>query len=378
MKVGIYLGHIDPNDGGGWTFQHSILKALELVKETHHEFVLLYRSNEQPMYRLANLSLTPPVAFRIIAKLRRVLTRPSASFLNLSVVQKKIDIIWFPTYQFEPVNCPYIFTVWDLQHRLQPFFPEVSQAGEWEKRENHYLNSLKKATFVLTGTNRGAEEISLFYQIHPDRIRKLPHPLPELVDGSKLPADFPMQLIGKYLFYPAQFWPHKNHIRIIQALGILKQVNISVPVVFAGSDKGNKNHVEELAKELGVRDQIQFLGFVAAEHMTVLYSNALALVYPTLFGPENLPPLEAMSKGCPAIVSNVPGSLEQYGEAVLYFDPASAVDLADKIKMMLNPAIRQQQVEKQKSRNVYTSKNYVDDIVRILDEFAPIHETWKR
>ncbi|MFM6076259.1 MAG: glycosyltransferase family 1 protein, partial [Dolichospermum sp.] len=53
------------------------------------------------------------------------------------------------------LDYPYIMPVWDLQHRLQAYFPEVSIYGEWESREKSYLNTIRRSTYIVTGTNIG-------------------------------------------------------------------------------------------------------------------------------------------------------------------------------------------------------------------------------
>ena len=80
-----------------------------------------------------------------------------------------------------------------------------------------------------------------------------------------------------------------------------------------------------------MQKQIKILGFVKREELIALYENAMALVYATYFGPENLPPLEAFALGCPVIASSVPGSEEQIGDCALLFDPSDHSKLAEHI-----------------------------------------------
>src|SRR5947207_15976216 len=86
--------------------------------------------------------------------------------------------------------------------------------------------------------------------------------------------------------------------------------------------------VKQIIGQLDLADLVKVLGFVPRDDLTAFYCNALALVYPTFFGPENLPPLEAMALGCPVIASNVAGAEEQLGDAALLFDPKDESQLA--------------------------------------------------
>ena len=65
---------------------------------------------------------------------------------------------------------------------------------------------------------------------------------------------------------------------------------------------------------------MHFLGLVPDEDIPALYEGALALVMPAYYGPTNLPPLEAVTLGCPVIYSDLPGCREQMGDAALYCD----------------------------------------------------------
>ena len=95
-----------------------------------------------------------------------------------------------------------------------------------------------------------------------------------------------------YLFYPARFWPHKNHVVILAAMKILQDKwNIKLPCVFSGAEQGNLEYVLSYAEKLGVREQIEYLGVVPDEDLAFLYKGALALVYASAVGPGQYAPL---------------------------------------------------------------------------------------
>ena len=65
----------------------------------------------------------------------------------------------------------------DLQHRLQPEFPEVSANGEWERREYRFRNGARYATLLLADSEVGKEDLLNFYGpygVTPDRVKVLP------------------------------------------------------------------------------------------------------------------------------------------------------------------------------------------------------------
>ena len=197
---------------------------------------------------------------------------------------------------------------WDLQHRLQPFFPEVSANGEWASRERRASERLRRAARIIVGTEVGKAEIASFYQIPTDRIRVLPHPTPrfalESADEQNASVLGRLGIPADYLLYPAQLWPHKNHVNLLLALRLMRDRDgLKIPLVLVGADRGNGDHVRKTIRELDLEGQVFYVGFVPHADLVALYRNAFALAYVSLFGPDNLPPLEAFALGCPVIAS---------------------------------------------------------------------------
>jgi glycosyltransferase involved in cell wall biosynthesis len=270
-----------------------------------------------------------------------------------------------------------------LQHRLQPFFPEVSIGEWWQQREGHYATVIRRAAYVIVGTEAGKQEVERFYGIPAERVRVLPHPTPRFALNGRS-AD-PRAVLNKYglkagfLFYPAQFWPHKNHAGLLRAVRLLRErYGIVFDLVFIGSDKGNLQYIRSLTAKLNLSGQVHFLGFVPSEDLVALYKSAFALTYASYFGPDNLPPLEAFALGCPVIASRVSGAEEQLGDAALLFDPKNPDQLADTIRMLHeNPDLRAELIQRGRERALrFTGKDYVEGIFALLDEFEPFRCCW--
>ena len=219
----------------------------------------------------------------------------------------------------------------DLQHRLQPEFPEVSANGEWDGREYLFRNGARSATLLLADSEVGKEDVLNFYSeygVTADQVKVLPflpaHYLTQSVDAAERKrVRAAHHLPERYLYYPAQFWPHKNHQRIVEALALLKQrYDIEIPIVFTGtpSDPIRRHTYQRListARQCRIEHLVYSLGFVSNEDMSALYAEAVALVMPTFFGPTNIPVLEAWSLGCPVITSNIRGIREQVGDELM-------------------------------------------------------------
>ncbi len=408
MKIAIILRENSPANGGSYSFEQQMLNGImRFTTHSKHKFIfyscytlppstIINSDKKQISFIYPKLDFFKKTKFLILylakSLVKRILygqnnpTNRSEFEIALDsfIDQDDIDIIWSFTPSCPVINKPFILTVWDLQHRLQPYFPEVSHGREWERRENQYQHSLSKASYIITGTERGKQEIQCFYGTDPERIKVFPFPKPEINKGL-LPLEEKqildeLNIHENYLFYPAQFWPHKNHIVILLAAKILKEeYKIAMPIVFVGSDKGNLNYIQAKSQELGLLHQIHFLGFVPTKTLITLYKNAFALVFMSFFGPDNLPPLEAFELGCPVIAADVPGSQEQLGDSALLVNPKDQLQLADTIyKLKMDNDLRNNLTNKGKQKvNQWTVESYIMKMFRLFDEFETISRTWK-
>ena len=240
MRVGVFVGYFSAEEGGGNTLRAAIVNALKALS-TPHEFILFYPSDNnrptaeapisliQKMRRsVSSHSVLGPIARflghrirrpRVATSLEERRERTAISFKEQSVRDFAIDVAWFLEPGGEPVSVPYIATVWDLEHRKQPYFPEVSTTGwRWEDRERNYRSVLPRAARVITGTSTGKKEIVSFYGVNPDNVHVVPFPADDDfhdVSADKIVNGQRKCGIGNpFIFYPAQFWPHKNHVNL--------------------------------------------------------------------------------------------------------------------------------------------------------------------
>jgi glycosyltransferase involved in cell wall biosynthesis len=389
LKIGIYDGKRHPTAGGSFAFQDDLINTIIKVNSRHEIYIIkensCVNSNEKILY--INLEDYQNLVVRLVKKMTREVVNKDifvANALDKAVKENNIDLVWFISPAVSRVTVPYIMTLWDLAHRVYPYFPEVSVTGwKWEDRERHYRTFLPRAAYIITGTQAGKEEVLKYYQVPENVVKVVPFPTPALVDNQTAPSSTlesnEVRLPENYLFYPAQFWPHKNHVGLLLALKILREkYRIDLKLVLTGSDKGNMDYVREKIKELDVGNHVLVLGFVGKEMLLELYRNAFALVYATFFGPDNLPPLEAFALGCPVIASDVSGAQEQMGDAAILFNPKDPDEIAQKVKMLYeDPVKRDQLIQKGYLRaKKWTIQGYINQILTYVDEFEPVRRCW--
>jgi len=392
LKIGIYSGEWRPGSGGGFTFQHELVNEITKANSRHDIFIIGGRRGELSPGGARYISLADyrgNLLPRLVNKAVKIATRGFAdkklfeAALDRALKKNNIELVWFVSTAAAKVTVPYIVTVWDLAHRVHPYFPEVSVTGwSWDTRENHYRALLPRAAGIITGTQAGKEEIIKYYQVPDHLVKVVPFPTPSFVlpaNDQLTTANKELKLPERYLFYPAQFWPHKNHVNLLLAMKILSdKYGMDLKLVLTGADRGNLDYVRKKIMELNIDDRVIILGFVDKDVLTGLYRNAFALVFPTFLGPDNLPPLEAFALGCPVVASEVSGAQEQLGDAAILFDPKNPEDIAHKIKTLYyDPAKREHLIRKGRLRaESWTMRDYVNRVLTFVDEFEPVRRCW--
>jgi glycosyltransferase involved in cell wall biosynthesis len=249
-----------------------------------------------------------------------------------SLLARGCDLVYFaaPSAKAKALRrLNYITTLRDLCHRDAPEFPESREF--FRMREQLYRALLPPAVAILTDSPTLADAAAHRYGV--DRGRILPMPFtPAAFLDSAMSTDKgtvlrKYGLQEGYFFYPAQFWAHKNHVRIVEAVALLRDRGVKLAVVFAGGDQGNRAYVEATVNRLALDEQVRFLGFVPSEDLRGLYEGAGAVVMPTYFGPTNMPPLEAWATAKPLIYSV--HFKEQVGEAAICVNPDDTKELAE-------------------------------------------------
>jgi glycosyltransferase involved in cell wall biosynthesis len=263
----------------------------------------------------------------------------------LAAALQRPDIVIIPDqYSLDlPGGVRQIACIHDLMHRHEPHFPEVGDPEEEAAREARFKTLLKRCHGVLVDSEIGKQHVLEAYSPPADKLFIMPF---IVYSGLKnavpvRPDSLPGNADGGYLFYPAQFWLHKNHQGLLEAAARLRS-RLDLHCVFTGgSPKNGDGPFRQAVARLRLEERVHCLGHVTEGELAWLYIHARCLVMPTFFGPTNIPPLEAMHFGCPVGVSGIYGMPEQLGDAPLYFNPESVEEMAETIETLwLDGAVR--------------------------------------
>jgi glycosyltransferase involved in cell wall biosynthesis len=343
-RVGLFLA-IEPTWGGAFQYDLSILDAVAQFPRDEIEVVVGY-SHESWLhyldcYKFKNVPIPLGYWGRFFGQLLHCSGTSTAIWRAVSpyfhptvraIMREECDLWIFPSQDpwgyLAPV--PALATIHDLMHRYERRFPEIGTNWQYAWREWHFKNTCRWSNGILVDSQLGKQHTLDSYRIDPSRLHVLPFIAPSYLDDSPLiiTTTPEIYLPNKFLFYPAQFWEHKNHKRLVNAIFLLKSRYPDIKLVLAGAKKNEYRSIQNLVIELGLVDDVIFLGYVSDNEIGLLYRRARAMIMPTFSGPTNIPPLEAMKSGCPTAVSNIYAMPEQTKGAALLFDPESVEDMA--------------------------------------------------
>lgn len=310
--------------------------------------------------------------------------------LNKFLKSFSLDYIFFPNFDEEAYQqeVPFLTFIPDIQHLLQPQFSEVGDKYSRMEREKHVRNLVRHAAMLIVDSQVAKDDLCYCYSeygVNSKPVMILKYMLSQNIT-DKIKPDVIKETREKYnlperfFFYPAQFWSHKNHKRIVESISLLeKRFNISMKVVFCGSNTGRyrKKCYKDLKKyvdEKNLTDSVCFLQYISDLELSVLYHEAVALVMPTFFGPANIPIIEAWAMNCPVIYSDIRGLREQAGDAALLVDPCSVSAIADAMKLTWeSETCRKELIKKGKERlEEYSKEKYYRSLKQIIEKAGKI------
>lgn len=330
-------------------YAQSILRSLaNLTASEQLEVVVAYGDQRWApileQHKLRSVVLKHSAAGTLIARIIMSLFVPAslARWISRLLNPVAIDLrklgcgVWIFPAQDEltwQVDGPVIATIHDLMHRYERSFPE---AGNWWRywiREHRFRNIAQQGAAVLVDSNMGKHHVLESYRARPENVYSLPYIAPDYITRGAERLDFSdfYRLPEKFYFYPAQFWLHKNHHRLIKALAEARQTCDDMMLVLAGGFGHEYETICKLILQEGLEDAVRFVGYVPDADMAGFYRRARGLVMPTFFGPTNIPPLEAMATGCPILISESYAMPEQCDDAALYFNPGSFQEICDQM-----------------------------------------------
>ena len=282
----------------------------------------------------------------------------------LKKFEKELTLFFYPH-----VNLPYYIpkNVVITIHDLRPLTKFWDRNEIKRKIFIFYLKrALKHSTKIIAVSNTVAKELKQNFKGTDKKIEIIC----EFIDDKFINQNQSRHRIFDYpyILFIGNRRKHKNLSLLIKAFAIIKE-KIPHYLVIVGDKEKERDEVDILIEKLNIQERvIQFIK-PSDEVIISLYKFADLFVFPSLFEGFGLPPLEAVSLGCPVVLSDIPILREIFGEAGFYFNPYSEEDLAKAIlKVISNEEFKIGLLEKQKERLKMFDKN------KIIEQYISLFE----
>jgi glycosyltransferase involved in cell wall biosynthesis len=261
--------------------------------------------------------------------------------------KEKLDLVHFPYFSV-PISYqkPYVVTIHDLiiNHFSTGEASTLAYPLYVGKRLSYKFiirRAAKNARRIIVPSNATKEEIIDHLKILGKKINVIPE-----ASDKNLKAQNPktkIQIPEKYFLYVGNAYPHKNLVSLIYAFNKIAKDDKDLKLILVGQ----KDFFYQRLEEENSSDKIVFYGKATDRELANLYSNAIALVMPSLMEGFGLPVLEAMSLHCLVVCSDIPSFREIASNSAIYFHPEDVNDIKETMKSVYlnNERYRKEKLE---------------------------------
>jgi len=234
------------------------------------------------------------------------------------------DVYHFPNFCLPPLNHgKSIITVHDLAFMR---YPEYIEPKNLAFLMQEIPRSLQNANKIIAVSDFTKNELVEIFKVDPSKVNVIYEGIDESfkkVEKKKL------NLPDSYILFVGTLEPRKNIEGLIQAFNICRPKGHKLLV--AGEKGWLFDGIFKIVKELGLEEDVLFLGYVPQEDLPELYSRAKVLVFPSFYEGFGFPPLEAMACGVPVVSTK----FEVLGDTARFIDPKNPKDIAKGIEDVL-------------------------------------------
>ncbi len=411
MKIGFYIHHTTVKAGGIFTYSSGILKLL-LNSNKIEKICLIYSPeikneisallNHPKMETLEinrkKLSIKVPFMLSYFLYDSFLLIKnyfPDSKKINFirklsfwinpyrsRINKKNVNLLHVPI-QYSPVyslNIPIVITMHDLQ---EFHFPEFFSSQERLHRALNNKKSLEESDGVIVSFEHIKKDILKNFQINESRIFVCPPPFSENWFTKNEYSNFDdvkkkYLLADDFILYPAATWRHKNHILLFKSIYKLKEEGIKVQLICTGNKTDYFDNVlQNKISELGLENEVKFLGIISESDLISLYKMAKLVVIPTMYEAGSGPLYEAMKYNSPVICSNVTSLPDTVNNNEFLFNPENLEEVTEMIKKgLMDNEFRGKNIDNSITRIKELSKT--DYSVCFTDAYAKVLGVYSR
>lgn len=262
--------------------------------------------------------------------------------INRIIKSENAKIMHFPWNGDIPhgnINCKKIITI----HDLLPL--EIPNSFNTDEERNRFIdqkkNDVKNADVIFTDSEYSKQKI---IEVLAPSVEPIVLYFGVTINSSSNIIDRSSE--KPYFLYVGGYHIRKGIKDILKALVYMSEKEkLDFKVKIVGLKSRLDNETENLLKKCTELNVIEETGYVSEEELVTLYYNAIGLLYLSKYEGFGLPPLEAMSVGCPVVTTKYTSIPEICGNAALYVEPSQVEDVAQAITNLLTNSTQRDELK---------------------------------
>jgi glycosyltransferase involved in cell wall biosynthesis len=321
MRIGVNALYLIPGGVGGTEiYLRSLLQALAGIDPVNQYLIFTNRET--------GCGLAPPASnFETVPQPVQARSRPARIFweqmgLPVAAARWRVDVMLNPGFT-APMLCarPQVTVFHDLQHKRHPEYFRWFELPFWNVLLFWSAHVSRRIVAVSTAT---AADLQHYYRLPASKISVIPHGVdPVFFELAR------RRRPERFLLAVSTLHPHKNLDGLLKAFVRFRDFHPDFRLVICGMHGFFTGPLHDLRDKLGLRDAVEFPGWIPREELYDLYTRAWAFVYPSLFEGFGLPVLEALAAGVPAACSNIEPLASIASDAAVQFDARDPKAMAD-------------------------------------------------
>ncbi|MBU1145308.1 MAG: glycosyltransferase family 4 protein [Firmicutes bacterium] len=309
---------------------------------------------------------------RVFRKIRSLLGKGYDYSFSKILINNRIDVI-YPVYSTLTKKFPVPWIAWvpDLQHK---FYSQYFTAKQIKEREKNYKSLANDASKIIFSSYDALNTFHKYYSFNKSKLFVLQ--FRSIIDTEYQNHNFrtnlgKYNLPGNYFCVSNQWWAHKNHIVVLNAIILLLKAGTNINVVFTGKtfDHRNEKFFEQMKcyiKDNEIDKNVRILGLIPRTDQLSIMKNSLGIIQPSKFEGWSTVVEDAQALGKKIIISDIPVNKEQAPANAVYFNPDNPTELSNLLKMISCG----QFVDEEPNNDRYKSliKKFSLDFLNIVEE----------
>lgn len=377
IKLGLVYSY-NENWIGGTYYILNLIHALQTLDDKVKPEITIFSESEERFEELKEITKYPFLKFkslnRSLNKFQILSNRVSKKlfnrkFFNFSKLKPvKVDFL-YPN-PIKSLDCSQIKHVEWIPDFQEIHLPELFSPKDISNRYRRHQYVAVNADIVVFSSEDARKDFkSLFPSSSCETFVlkfAVTHQKIDQTNFEQLGLKY--QLDRPYFFTPNQFWIHKNHLVIIEALKIAVSTNPDLLIAFSGKEadyraSGHVGYLKNLVVEYGLEHNVKFLGFLPREEQVLILRNAIAVIQPSLFEGWSTVVEDTKAQGNFLVLSNIDVHQEQVKKNVIFFNPREAQELAQ----ILTKEHQEFKNEEESDYSIFI-KDFANDFINLMDK----------